>query len=196
MSGHRGNPEAEALLSLGSNLGKREETLLRAVERLRRCAGVRVEEVSSLYETEPAGYATGRVFINAACALATTLSPRELLDLCLGIEREFGRKRGGGSPDRTLDLDILAYGGLEIREDDLAIPHPRLRERPFVLVPLVEIRPAFHLPPDGKTILEILRECAGGGWTQRVSSEERPAERVLYQLVVMMLTGRADFPIV
>lgn len=170
MSGDQANPEAEALLSLGSNLGKREETLLGAVERLRRCRGVRVEALSSLYETEPIGCVAGRAFVNAVCAIATTLSPRGLLDLCLAVEREFGRTRGGESSDRTLDLDILAYGGLEIDEEGLAIPHPRLRKRLFVLVPLAEIRPAFRLPPDGKAVGEILSACAGGGWTRRVSS--------------------------
>ena len=95
MSGHRGSREVASLLALGSNLGKREETLLRAVDRLGRCAGLRVEAVSSLYETEPEGGGGGNLFINAACAVATSLGPLDLLALCLDIEREFGRRRDG-----------------------------------------------------------------------------------------------------
>ncbi len=170
MSGPHPNPETVALLSLGSNLGRREETLLRALARLARRDGVRLDAASSLYETEPVGLAAERLFVNAACAVTTPLPPRDLLALCLEIEREFGRARGGPSRDRTLDIDLVAYGGLSIREPGLTVPHPRLRERLFVLVPLDEIRPDFRLPPDGKTVREVLRGHAGGGWARRVSS--------------------------
>ena len=175
MSGPRGNPEATALLSLGSNLGNREETLLGAFARIRRADGLLLDAASSLYETEPFGLPAGRLFVNAACAVRTALPPRDLLELCLSIEREFGRTRGGQSLDRTLDIDLLAYGGLAISEPGLVVPHPRLRERLFVLVPLAEIRPDIMLPPDGKTVREILSGHPGGGWARRVSSrgEER-----------------------
>lgn len=170
MSGPRGNPEAPALLSLGSNLGNREETLLRAFARIGRSDGLLLEAASSLYETEPVGFPAGRLFVNAACAVRTALPPRDLLDLCFSIERELGRTRGGPSLDRTLDIDLLAYGDLAIAEPDLSVPHPRLRERLFVLVPLAEIRPDVPLPPDGRTVREILRAHHGGGWARRVSS--------------------------
>ena len=170
MSGHRGSREVASLLALGSNLGKREETLLRAVERLGGCGGLRVEAVSSLYETEPEGCLSGKLFINAVCAVATSLAPLDLLALCLDIEREFGRRRDGSSRDRTIDIDLLAYGDRVIREAGLVVPHPRLRDRLFVLAPLVEIRPDFPLPPDGASIRDVLRGHSGGGWVRRVSS--------------------------
>lgn len=170
MNGTPPSHEIDAFLSLGSNLGDREETLLGAFARLDRCAGVRLEAASSLYETEPLGLVSKRPFVNAACVVATSLAPRELLSLCQTIEREFGRERAGPTRDRTLDIDIIAYGGVSIDEPDLAVPHPRLRERLFVLVPLAEIRPDAALPPDGKRVRDLLRECAGGGWARRVSS--------------------------
>ncbi len=130
-----------AYVGLGSNLGEREETLRGAVARLGSDPRVEVVAVSSLRETEPVGPITDQPrFLNGAVLLETTLAPRELLDLMLRIEADFGRTRPGrpGGP-RTLDLDLLLYGDEAVDEPSLQIPHPRLHERNFVLEPLREL---------------------------------------------------------
>lgn len=157
-------------LSLGSNLGPREELVLAAVGRLGRSGVFELDSVSSLYETAPVGISTTHSFINAACIGRTSASPGALLDLCKGIEREFGRSPGGASLDRPLDIDIILFGELVVAEPNLVIPHPRMRERLFVLVPLAEIAPELPVPPDGKR-MRLLRDVlrADQGVT-RVSS--------------------------
>jgi 2-amino-4-hydroxy-6-hydroxymethyldihydropteridine diphosphokinase len=130
-----------AYVGLGSNLGKREETLRRAIERLASDPDVKVVAVSTLRETDPAGPITDQPrFVNGAVAVETTLTPRALLDRLLEIEAEFGRTRHGprGGP-RTLDLDLLVYGDERVDAPGLQIPHPRLHERDFVLEPLQEL---------------------------------------------------------
>ncbi len=170
MSARRRASEATVAFSLGSNLGIREESILAALSRLSRAAGVTIEAVSSLYETSPLGISTKRSFINAACAGRTAIPPRELLALCKDIEREFGRDRGAPQPDRTLDIDILVYGDSIIAGEELTIPHPRIRERLFVLVPLVEICPHLTVPPSGASIMELYRECIRVGWVRKASA--------------------------
>lgn len=162
--------EERAFLSLGSNLGPREETILAAADRLARERGVRLIALSSLYETSPVGVDARGPFVNAACALAVSLGPRGLLELCRAVEAAFGRRRDLSSRDRTIDLDILVHGDAIVRESDLAVPHPRLRERLFVLEPLAELCPDLALPPDGATVLEVRRRWAGEGWARRISS--------------------------
>jgi 2-amino-4-hydroxy-6-hydroxymethyldihydropteridine diphosphokinase len=128
-------------VGLGSNLGDREQTLRAAVARLSASARVEVLGVSSLRETDPVGpIADQPRFLNGVVVLETSLSPRELLDLLLEIEGEFGRTREGppGGP-RTLDLDLLLYGDERVDEQGLCVPHPRLHERSFVLEPLEEL---------------------------------------------------------
>lgn len=132
-----------AYIGMGSNLasptGEPEATLAAAAARLERMG--RVVARSSLYSTEPVGFAEQPRFLNAAVALETELDPHGLLEGLLRVEREFGRDRLAGIPNgpRTLDLDILLYGQERISEPGLEIPHPRLAERGFVLVPLGEI---------------------------------------------------------
>lgn len=132
-----------AYIGMGSNLpswaGEPEATLAEALEWLGQAGHLTAR--SSLYSTEPVGYADQPRFLNAVVELQTTLSPRALLDELLRIERAFGRDRSSGLENgpRTLDLDILLYGDRVIREADLEIPHPRLAARAFVLVPLAEI---------------------------------------------------------
>ena len=131
----------QAYVGLGSNLGDREATLHGAVERLITTAGVEVVAVSTLRETEPVGPVIDQPpFLNGVVELETSLAARELLDLLLTIEAEFGRTRTGahGGP-RTLDLDLLLYGDERIDELGLQVPHPRLGERVFVLEPLAEL---------------------------------------------------------
>lgn len=132
-----------AYIGMGANLpsgaGEPEATLAAAAERLGRLG--RVVRRSSLYSTEPVGYSEQPRFVNAVVALETELGPRALLTALLDVEREFGRERATERTNgpRTLDLDILLYGTQRIDEPELKIPHPRLAERAFVLVPLDEI---------------------------------------------------------
>jgi 2-amino-4-hydroxy-6-hydroxymethyldihydropteridine diphosphokinase len=117
----------------------------------------RVTRRSSLYSTEPVGFADQPRFVNAVVELETALNPRELLIGLMALEQEFGRDRSAGVQNgpRTLDLDILLFGDLEISEPDLEIPHPRLKERAFVLVPLLEIAPRILDAEDSKTVSQF-----------------------------------------
>ena len=169
MSALRRTPERTVVLSLGSNLGLREEHLLAGVSKLAETGGLKIEALSSLYETSPVGIATSNVFINAVLVARTSLQAADLLAVCRGAERAAGRTACGPSRDRTLDVDIIFYGDEMIEDRDLAIPHPRFQDRLFVLVPLVEIRPAFHVPPSGRAITDVLRCCGGDAWVRKVS---------------------------
>jgi 2-amino-4-hydroxy-6-hydroxymethyldihydropteridine diphosphokinase len=139
-----------AYVGLGANLGARDRTLAAAVDALAAEDGVEVVAVSALRETEPVGVGEQPRFLNGAVALETTLAPRELLDLLLAIEQRFGRVRVAGEHGpRTLDLDLLVYGDEEIDEPGLAVPHPRLHERRFVLEPLADLAPGLVVPGRG-----------------------------------------------
>lgn len=146
---------ADAYLGLGSNLGDREAMLRAAIAALDATPGVRVTAVSSLYETPPWGPVPQGPYLNACVALDTTLSPRELLRLCLAIERDHGRERAVRWGPRTLDIDLLLYGDETIDEEGLMVPHPRMTERAFVLVPLAEIAPELAI--GGRSIAESLK---------------------------------------
>jgi 2-amino-4-hydroxy-6-hydroxymethyldihydropteridine diphosphokinase len=173
LSARRRTPERTAVLSLGSNLGPREEHLLAGVSGLARAGGLKLEALSSLYETSPVGIATSNVFINAILVARTSLPAADLLAACRGVERAAGRTEGGPSRDRTLDVDIIFLGDEVIDEPGLAIPHPRFHERLFVLVPLIEIRPAFRVPPSGRAIEDVLRRCGTDAWVRKVSGRSR-----------------------
>ena len=147
-----------AYLSLGANLGNREETLREAVRRLAAADGVETLAVSSLYETEPWGKKDQPSFLNIAVSLQTTLSPEELLALTQAVETELGRVRHERWGPRTIDVDILHVEGVKRNSPTLTLPHPYMTERAFVLVPLAEIAPMLMI--HGKTI-EAWRESAG-----------------------------------
>jgi 2-amino-4-hydroxy-6-hydroxymethyldihydropteridine diphosphokinase len=139
-----------AYVGLGANLGDREPTLRAAVEALAAEEGIEVVAISTLRETDPVGVSEQPQFLNGAAALETTLSARELLDRLLEIEQRFGRVRiPGEHGPRTLDLDLLLYGGEVIGEPGLTVPHPRLHERRFVLEPLAELVPGLVVPGRG-----------------------------------------------
>lgn len=153
-----------AYIGLGANLtspaGPPEATLAAAVARLGSLG--RVLSCSSLYSTAPVGFADQPRFLNAVVGVETDRSPRELLEALLSIEREFGRDRTAGIANgpRTLDLDVLLCGDLVLSEYDLEIPHPRMPERAFVLVPLGEIAPAVHDPRTGATVQQLLERLS------------------------------------
>jgi 2-amino-4-hydroxy-6-hydroxymethyldihydropteridine diphosphokinase len=145
-----------AFVGLGANLGRREDTLLRAVERLGAEDGVEVVALSRLRETDPVGVEDQPRFVNAAVLLETTLLPRELLDVLLRIERELGRVRDGTRwGARVIDLDLLAYGAEVVDEPGLRVPHPRLHQRRFALEPLAELDPELEIPGRGR-VSELL----------------------------------------
>jgi 2-amino-4-hydroxy-6-hydroxymethyldihydropteridine diphosphokinase len=148
-----------AYVALGSNLGDRTRTLLDAVEVLRAEPGIEIAAVSALIDTEPVGYVDQPRFLNGVVALDTTLPARALLELLLDVERRFGRSREGVPVQgpRTLDLDLLLYGGAEIDEPGLQVPHPRLHERSFVLGPLAELAPGLEIPGRGEVQAMIAR---------------------------------------
>lgn len=131
----------ESYLSLGSNMGDRLEMLKQAVRLLMEHPRVDVRKISSLYETDPIGFIEQSAFLNMVVYLQTDLSALELLDLCQEIERELNRKREIRWGPRTIDLDILLYNHDALNTERLTIPHPRMHERAFVLVPLLEIDP-------------------------------------------------------
>ncbi len=139
-----------AYLSLGANLGNREETLREAVRRIGAAESVELTAVSSVYETEPWGKLDQPRFLNLAVAVETTLSPEALLALAQKIEKELGRVRHERWGARTIDIDILCFEGVERNTPDLTLPHPYMTERAFVLVPLAEIAPALTVK--GKTV--------------------------------------------
>jgi 2-amino-4-hydroxy-6-hydroxymethyldihydropteridine diphosphokinase len=139
-----------AYVGLGANIGPREITLLRAVDLLAETEGVEVRAVSQLRETEPVGVVDQPLFLNGAVVLNTSLSPRELLDRLLEIERELGRVRDVRWGPRVVDLDLLVYGDLQIDEPGLRVPHPRLHERRFALEPLTELDPELDVPGLGR----------------------------------------------
>lgn len=171
----------EAFIGIGSNLGDRVGNCLKALKKLESRSGLRILQVSSFYETEPVEPATsvpfddaqgrrrsahaegsvesveGGWFVNGVVKVETFLSPRELLNVLQGIEREMGRslKRERGEP-RTIDLDILLYDQLVVEAPDLVIPHPRMHERRFVLLPLSEIAGEAKHPVLNLTAEELL----------------------------------------
>jgi 2-amino-4-hydroxy-6-hydroxymethyldihydropteridine diphosphokinase len=146
-------------LALGANLGDRSANLRSAVERL--SAAVAVERMSSVYETEPAYLLDQPRFLNMALCGSTALDPHALLALLKRIEHDMGRAAGPRYGPRAIDLDILLYNNLALATDDLVIPHPRMAERPFVLVPLAEIAPDL-VPPGWNSSIGALAEVVRG----------------------------------
>jgi 2-amino-4-hydroxy-6-hydroxymethyldihydropteridine diphosphokinase len=152
-------------LGLGTNLGNREENLKKAIVMIGENIG-EIVSCSSVYETEPWGFQSENEFLNAVIKVRTELKPPGLLGRILMIEAQLGRLREGeemGYKSRIIDIDILLYGHEIINKKSLQIPHPRIPERKFVLVPLCEISPEMVHPVLKKTLAELLEECKDEG---------------------------------
>ena len=156
-----------AYIALGANLGDRVATMREALRLLDATEGVAVVACSSAYDTAPVGPPDQPRYLNAAASLRTSLGARALLDRLLEIERELGRERTSSRwTARTIDLDLILYGEYVVAEGDLSadalsVPHPRFRERAFVLVPLAEIAPHARDPVTGERVESLLRACPG-----------------------------------
>ncbi|MEU0334921.1 2-amino-4-hydroxy-6-hydroxymethyldihydropteridine diphosphokinase [Streptomyces sp. NPDC006193] len=170
------NPQ-RAVVSIGSNLGNRLETLQGAVDALEDTPGVRVKAVSPVYETEPWGVAPGSQpsYFNAVVVLRTTLPPASLLERAHAVEEAFHRVRDERWGPRTLDVDIVAYADLTSDDPQLTLPHPRAHERAFVLAPWHDVDPQAQLPGRGP-VADLLAAVTREGVDVRTDLELRLPE--------------------
>lgn len=151
-----------AYISLGSNIGNRLEFLQEAVGLLKETQQIDVLKVSSVYETAPVGYVDQAAFLNIVVELKTLFTPHELLVKCNEIEDLLGRKRIVRWGPRTVDLDILLYNEENMKTEDLIIPHPRMAERGFVLVPLMELNPNIIDPRTKQAFSNLVHDQKEG----------------------------------
>ncbi len=158
-----GMAAVRAYVGLGANLGDARASLRAALDALARLPATRLAAVSSLYRTRPHGPQDQPDFLNAVAALETALAPLELLERLQAIEAAAGRRRDGPRwGPRTLDLDLLLHGAARLRTPRLVLPHPRIAERPFVLVPLAELDPALEVPGAGP-VAALRARCGEAG---------------------------------
>jgi 2-amino-4-hydroxy-6-hydroxymethyldihydropteridine diphosphokinase len=160
------NPPAEVFLALGTNLGDRAQNLAHAREQLKDC--VTINQTSTIYKTPPWGVVEQPAFLNQVMETSTVLSPIDLLSAVKNIEAELGRVPSVRFGPRLIDIDILLYDGLQLNSTELVIPHPRMFERAFVMLPLNEIAPDLVPPGQDNTVSEILNRLDRSGivkWT-------------------------------
>lgn len=148
--------ETRAYLGLGSNMGEKAQNLANALAEINLIAGVKLDSVSSLYSTSPWGKTDQDDFVNQVARIITSLPADELLHRLQEIEIKMGRQRKEKWGPRIIDLDILLYGEEVLNSEELKVPHPYMRERLFVLIPLKEIDAALIFPDDGATLEEVL----------------------------------------
>lgn len=148
----------KVFIGLGSNLGDKIANIKKALKLLDQSEDIKVNQVASLYQTEPVGIRDQPWFVNTVARMDTDLGSEEIYHLCKGIENLMGRMEGPRWGPRLIDLDILLYGQEIIETENLTIPHPQLHKRRFVLVPLVELDKALIHPQLGKPLVEILNE--------------------------------------
>lgn len=160
----------EVYLGLGSNLGDRKANLEKSLQLLGERLAIR--QVSSLYQTEPVGDKEQPMFFNAVCRAETDLGPLQLLSLIKGIEAALGRVPSFAGGPRPIDVDILLYEGLSMDTADLTIPHPRMADRAFVLVPLLELSPELVHPDSGKSIRDLVAAVQGKQGVEKVGKLE------------------------
>ncbi|MBN1893343.1 2-amino-4-hydroxy-6-hydroxymethyldihydropteridine diphosphokinase [bacterium] len=160
------------LLCLGSNRGDRLRLLKKAGDFIRDLPGMKILARSSVYETQARGMEDQRDFLNQVLEVETNMAPPDLLAACKKIESLLGRKTGARWGPRTMDIDILTCGDEVINRKDLVIPHPRLAERRFVLVPLTEIAPGLRVPVWDQTAAELLAFCSDKGRVVRYRARQ------------------------
>lgn len=142
------------LLGLGSNMGDREQNLQQALCLLEKDGSVRINQVSSIYETNPFGVMDQADFLNMAASVETHLAPEKLLQMCLNVEKAVGRIRTRHWGPRIIDIDLLVYDNVQMKDEALTLPHPEIARRAFVWVPLRDIMPQLQLA-DGRTVEEL-----------------------------------------
>lgn len=158
--------ETTVYLSLGSNVGDRKKHLHDAIARLQPCG--RVLAVSSFYETEPVDFTRQAWFLNCAVAMATTLTPEQLMSDLLAIEKTMGRERTHHKGPRTIDIDILLFGDAILNTSRLTVPHPAMHRRRFVLDPLAEIAPGVRHPALNMSVRELLSQLPDGQIVRKI----------------------------
>jgi 2-amino-4-hydroxy-6-hydroxymethyldihydropteridine diphosphokinase len=162
------------LVALGSNLGDRRGHLEQALGRLAATSGVRSVRAGDAFETDPVGGPPQGPFLNACVLLETDLDPRQMLAALRAVEAGASRVRQERWGPRTLDLDLLLHGDTLLEEPDLTVPHPRMLERAFVLIPAAELAPDLVHPGLGRTLGDLAGECGGDGLRRLGPLEARP----------------------
>jgi 2-amino-4-hydroxy-6-hydroxymethyldihydropteridine diphosphokinase len=171
-AGHSATHEIHpAAVAMGSNIPPRRAALVKALSLLERPREIRIKARSRIFETEPQGGPPQGPFLNAAVLLETGLAPLDLLGRCLAVEREMGRVREGRDFPRIIDLDIIFYDNIQVDLPGLEIPHPRFRERGFVLQPLADIIPCFEDPVTNETVGNLLLRWVRAGGSPAAGSE-------------------------
>lgn len=155
-------------LGLGSNVGDRKANLEKALQLLSQ--KLQIEQISSIYESEPVGYVEQPRFLNVVCRAQIDIGPLQLLSLIKGIEASLGRVPSFPNAPRPIDVDILFYGELVIQTPELTIPHPRIKERAFVLIPLVELDEELVHPVSGERIRDLAAKVDGKEGVKKIGS--------------------------